>query len=419
MSHGGTLPGTEREEDRIVLHVDLDCFYAACERLKEPDLENKPVIVGMGYEPGTSVGAVATASYEAREYGIESAQPISSAIDRLPPASQTNNTPAGYYRPVDMEFYESVAEDIQHILEDCADVLRVVSIDEAYLDVTDRTAWDVAEGYGRYVRDRIQREVGLTASVGIAPTMHAAKVASDHDKPDGLVVVPPGTVEEFLADLPIEDLHGIGPVTARELRELNIGTIGELAAASLTEIEDQYGDRGRTLHRRARGIDTREVTPRGRPKSLSKESAFTEPTSEYDAIAARLETLADAVAERASAKNALYQTIGIKVVIPPYDINTRAHSLPGPIDDPDLIHDIATDLFEEFRDTAVRKVGIRVSNLSFADGEQSNLAKWETVEQESAHNDHSDDTETSDSNSSSQRTIDQFYSAESDSDQNI
>lgn len=419
MSHGGTLPGTERDENRIVLHVDLDCFYAACERLKEPDLEDKPVIVGMGYEPGTSVGAVATASYEAREYGIESAQPISAAIDRLPPASQTDGTPAGYYRPVDMEFYESVAEDIQDILKDCADVLRVVSIDEAYLDVTNRTAWDVAEGYGRYVRDRIQREVGLTASVGIAPTMHAAKVASDHDKPDGLVVVPPGTVEEFLADLPIGDLHGIGPVTARELREINIETIGELAAASLAEIEDRYGDRGRTLHRRARGIDTREVTPRGRPKSLSKESAFTEPTSEYDTIADRLETLADAVAERASAKNALYQTIGIKVVTPPYDVNTRAHSLPGPIDDPDLIHDIATDLFEEFRDTVVRKVGIRVSNLSFVDGEQSNLDKWETVEQEPAHNDQTDDTETSDSQPSSQRTIDQFYSAEGDPDQDI
>lgn len=378
MDLGPTLPGTETDpENRIVIHVDLDCFYAACEQRREPELSGEPVIVGMGYEPGTDAGAVATASYEAREYGIESAQPISTAINRLPPASQSSDQPVGYYRPVDMEYYESVAEEIRAILQDCADTLRVVSIDEAYLDVTDRTEWHVADGYARYIRDRIDREVGLTASIGVAPTMHAAKVASDHDKPAGLVVVEPGNVQSFLSQLPIEDLHGVGPVTAQELQELGIETIGDLAELPVTEMENRYGDRGRELHRRARGIDPREVTPRGRPKSLSRESAFGDPTDDFQQITDRINTLGREVAQRARSKEALYQTIGIKVVTLPYEINTRERSLSGPVEDTELLCEIAVDLAAEFENEYVRKVGVRVSNLAFADGNQTQLDDWE------------------------------------------
>jgi len=232
---GSRLPGApvDEGEERIVLHVDMDCFYAACERLREPELVGEPVVVGMGYEAGETIGAVATASYEAREYGVESAQAISTALDRLPRKATADDDPddAGHYRPVDMEFYQSVAADVKEILHDCAEVVREVSIDEAYLDVTDRTAWDVAEGFARHVKGRIEREVGVPASVGVAPSMSAAKIASDHDKPDGLVVVGPGEVREFLGPLPISDLHGIGPVTAGELRERGIETIGDLAEA--------------------------------------------------------------------------------------------------------------------------------------------------------------------------------------------
>ncbi|ESS07746.1 MAG: nucleotidyltransferase/DNA polymerase involved in DNA repair [uncultured archaeon A07HN63] len=411
---------TERDDEpRIILHVDMDCFYASCERLREPTLRGEPVIVGMGYEAGESHGAVATASYEAREYGIESAQAISEALELLPRAEddadgesvesdpeaadsdQTDSDDdAGYYRPVDLDFYEDVAGDVKEILQESADVVREVSIDEAYLDVTNRTSWDrvddgndtegdadatatadsrtIAEGYARHVRQRIAREVGVPASVGVAPNMATAKIASDHDKPDGLTVVPPGAVEDFLAPLSVEAIHGVGPVTASELREMDIETAGDLAHADPAALVDRFGERGRAIYDRARGDDDRAVTPTGRPKSLSRESAFTEATADSEAKRERLAALAADVASRARSRDAMYRTVGIKVVTPPFDINTRAASLPGPVDDPDLVESIALDLLAEFADSEVRKLGVRVSNLHFGARDQSTLDGFES-----------------------------------------
>jgi DNA polymerase IV (DinB-like DNA polymerase) len=376
------LPGAPipEDEDRIVLHVDMDCFYAACERLREPKLAGEPVVVGMGYEEGEGHGAVATASYEAREFGVESAQAISQALERLPRKVEAgeDDPEAAYYQPVDMEFYESVGADVKAILHDVADTVREVSIDEAYLDVTDRTGWEVAEGFARHVKQRISGEVGVTASVGVAPNMSTAKVASDHDKPDGLVVVEPGEVRAFWEPLSVEAVHGVGPVTARELREMGVETAGDLADADPHELEAEFGERGRELHDRARGRDPREVTPTGRPKSLSRESAFTEATDDSEAKRERVRTLAAAVADRAQRKGALYRTIGIKVVRPPYDVNTRERSLPGPVEDAELVEDVALDLLAEF-DDAVRKVGVRVSNLDFAEADQARLDGWDSA----------------------------------------
>ncbi|MFB6121259.1 MAG: DNA polymerase IV [Halobacteriaceae archaeon] len=378
VERGGTLPGTdETGPDTVVLHVDTDCFYASCERLREPQLRGEPLVVGMGYEAGDDVGAVATASYEAREYGVESAQAISTALDHLPRRA-TADDPAGtgFYRPVDMDYYESVAADVKAILHDLGDTVREVSIDEAYLDVTDSTEWAVAEGFARHVKQRIEREVGVVASVGVAPTMSAAKIASDHDKPDGLVVVPPDGVQDFLGPLDVADLHGVGPVTEQELREMGIHTIGDVADADPRDLESRFGEQGRALSRRARGEDDRAVEPRGRPKSLSRESAFAEATDDEAAMRARVETLAEAVADRASRTGALYQTIGIKVVTPPFDVHTRADSLSGPVDDPALVREVALDLLAEFTDEEVRKLGVRVSKLSFSDADQASLDGW-------------------------------------------
>ncbi|AUX08149.1 DNA polymerase IV [Halalkaliarchaeum desulfuricum] len=397
------LPGTPDEVDeRIVLHVDMDCFYASCERLREPELEGEPVVVGMGYEPGETNGAVATASYEAREHGVESAQPISQALEQLPrmeaDVKDEQSDPRGYYRSVDLEFYRSVAADVKAVLHDCADVVREVSIDEAYLDVTDRTGWDpvpggdpsrsagpaetrrLAEGYARHVIERIQREAGVPASVGVAPNMSTAKIASDFDKPNGLTVVPPGHVRSFLSPLSTAEIHGVGPVTARELSELGIETAGDLAAADPTELEARFGQRGRELYARARGDDDREVTPTGRPKSLSRESAFAEPVREVAPKRETVRALAADVADRARSREALYRTIGIKAVEPPFEVNTRAESLSGPVDDPELLEEIALELLEEFHETRVRKLGVRVSNLSFEAGDQATLGGFEDAE---------------------------------------
>jgi DNA polymerase IV (DinB-like DNA polymerase) len=363
----------------------MDCFYAACERLREPALCGEPVVVGMGFEPGDTGGAVATASYEAREYGVESAQAISKALERLPrkvdAAADTDLDvdDAGFYRPVDMDYYQSIAADVEAVLQERAAVLRSVSIDEAYLDVSDRVSWtgDAPLAFARDLKDTIADEVGVTASVGVAPNMSAAKIASDHDKPDGLVVIEPGGVRDFLAPLDVEAVHGIGPVTAGALREMGVETAADLAAADPDRIADRFGDRGLAVHRYARGEDDRPVEPVGKPKSLSRESAFGEVTTDESRQRERVRALATAVGERATRKGALYRTIGIKVVEPPYDVNTRAESLPGPVDEPDLVEAISLDLLEEFAGDPVRKVGVRVSNLSFADEEQVSLESWD------------------------------------------
>ncbi|MEF8839103.1 MAG: DNA polymerase IV [Haloarculaceae archaeon] len=383
MEQSATLPGTAASDPpSVVCHVDMDCFYAACERLREPALQGEPVVVGMGYDAEEPHGAVATASYEAREYGVDSAMPIREALTLLPRKVDAAADPdidvedAGFYRPVDMDYYESVSQEVRAILRDRADVIREVSIDEAYLDVSDRVAWEDVEGFARNLKEPIQEAVGVTASVGVAPTMSAAKIASDHDKPDGLVVVGPGEVREFLAPLDVEDVHGVGPVTAAAFRDMGIETAGDLADADPDVLADRFGDRGVAVHRYARGEDDRDVEPVGKPKSLSRESALSDPTSDAERMRERIRALAPSVAERASRKDALYRTIGIKVVEPPFDVNTRAHSLPGPVDDPALVEEVALDLLGEFEDERVRKLGVRVSNLSFTGEDQTSLGEW-------------------------------------------
>ena len=415
---GETLPGADAGEDadRVILHVDMDCFYASCERLREPELAGDPLVVGMGYEPGETIGAVATASYEAREFGVDSAQPISQALENLPRRANADpDDPAApdsaetaHYRPVDLEYYKSVATDVKEVLHDCADTVREVSVDEAYLDVTPRTAWDVAgdadpeetekpdepieaaesaaagpatyrrlaEGYARYVRDRIEREAGVPASVGVAPNMSTAKIASDFDKPEGLVVVPPGTVREFLAPLPTAEVHGVGPVTARTLASMGIETAGDLAEAGAAELEAELGERGRELYERARGDDDREVTPTGLPKSLSRSTSLPA-TDDEQRKRSTITALAADASRRANERDCLYRTIGITVIRPPYDVNTRAKSLTGPVDDPEVVEAVALELLEEFEGDQVRKLGVTVSNLDFGDSDQATLGGFE------------------------------------------
>ena len=198
-------------------------------------------------------------------------------------------------------------------------------------------------------------------------------------------VVEPDDVRKFLAPLDVSEIHGVGPVTARKLRGMGLETAGDVADADPRELKAAFDSRGRELYDRARGEDDREVTPTGRPKSLSRESAFTEATDDDERKRDQILTLAEAVADRASRKGAMYRTIGVKAVTPPYDVNTRAKSLPGPVDDPELVEEVALELCEEFEGVEVRKVGVRVSNLSFADADQASLGDgWGAAAVESA-----------------------------------
>lgn len=373
-------------DDQIVLHVDADSYYAACERLKHPELHDEPVVVGMGYDKETLSGAVATASYEARDFGVDSGLPIGESLELLPRKIDADTTDdeapnpneAGHYRPVDMEFYEEIGEEIQTILSEYADTVEPVSIDESYLDITERTDWDTVGSYASDLQSRVQDDVGIPVSIGVAPTKSAAKVASDAEKPEGLVIVEPGDVQSFFEPLPIEAVHGIGPVTAEEMRDMGIETAGDLVEADVNALENAFGVRGVEVHQRAQGIDPRPVTPPDDPKSLSNESSFAPPTSNWERKAEKIKQLADKVTDRAQEKGVLYQTVGIKVVEPPYDVNTRARTLNGPIDNPELVESIALELLEEFDDTQTRKVGVKIAKLSFTENNQGTLSEWET-----------------------------------------
>jgi DNA polymerase IV (DinB-like DNA polymerase) len=212
--------------------------------------------------------------------------------------------------------------------------------------------------------------------------MSAAKIASDHDKPDGLTIVPPADVRSFLSALPIADLHGVGPVSAKALSEMGIHTIGDLAEADIESIESRFGERGRELHNRARGIDDRDVTERPEPKSLSRETSFGEPESDFRRVEQQVMALARAVTSRVEQNGALYRTAGVKVVTPPYDVHTREYTFSGPINESDLLRETARSLLEEFDGETIRKVGVSVSNLSFPDNEQSDLDTWEESDEQ-------------------------------------
>ena len=392
LKHNTQLVADADSDSDIIVHVDCDCFYAACERIKEPALRGEPLVIGMGYDSGAKHGAVATASYEAREYGVDSAMPIEDALEKLPrrEAEATTDTdtiqiageteadtnPTAYYRPVDLDYYEEKGSAVHDILESVADVFQPVSVDEAYLDVTSKTDWDSITDFIETIQSRVNAEENIPVSVGAAPTKSAAKVASDYNKPDGTKVVKPGAVKDFFADLPVSEIHGIGDVTGSKLRGMGIETGGDLASADPDMLADEFGSRGVEIHQRARGHDPREVSPPDDPKSISNESSLGKDGADSDTALARMEELCDKVGDRVVEKNAFFRTVSVKVVLPPFTVKTRARSLPGSTQSSRIIHDVTNELFTEFKDDRIRKIGVRVSNLSFSEATQQSLAEW-------------------------------------------
>ena len=356
----------------------MDCFYVSCERLRDPDLIDQPVIVGMNYTPGESRGAVATASYEARELGIESAMNISKALSILPDTELNPPfEPSCYYRPADKNFYREISQSVRNILEDFSDVTRHVSIDEAYLDVTSKTTWNSSAKFSQTLKDEIEAVIGVPSSIGIASSMSVAKMASAIEKPRGLVVVKPEQTQNFLFPLPIENLPGIGPVTAKSLHADGIHLIGELAKIPIGNLKDKYGNKGISFSTLSRGEDSKKVLPMGPKKSISRESSFKQITINFNEKKALIEQLSQDVGSIASSNNAFFRTVGIKIIEPPYKIHTREISFGTATNDPNLISTSAINLLKDFRETSVRKMGVKVSNLSFHGVEQTKINQWD------------------------------------------
>jgi len=352
---------------RTILHVDMDAFYAAVEERDRPELRGKPVIIGADPKGGTGRGVVSTASYAARKFGVSSAMPISTAW-RL--------CPQGIFISPDMAKYSAVSHEIRTIFEMFTDLVEPISVDEAFLDVTAsvRLFGDGETIAGR-IKSRIREQTRLTASVGVATAKLIAKIASDLKKPDGLVVVPPGSEREFLAPLPVRRLWGIGPKMEERLARLGIHTIGQLADAKATRL---LGTHGLDLQRLARGEDDRPVvSDTGPAKSVSVEHTFNVDEGNPRALRKQLLQLADELSRRLRAESLKGRTITLKYRDETFRTTTHARSGKTTTNIASELYDAATALFDEVHGSLrVRLLGLGVSGFE----EPSQQSLFETDE---------------------------------------
>jgi len=346
---------------RTILHVDLDAFFAAVEQRDRPELRGKPVIVGGGGP--TDRGVVSTASYEARRFGVHSAMPLRHA-GRL--------CPDGIFLPVDGAKYVAVSGEVMAILRRFTPLVEPVSIDEAFLDVTEsRALFGDGPTIGTAIRQAIRTEIGLTASVGVAATKLVAKIASDLRKPDGMVVVAPGDEEAFLAPLPIRRRWGVGETTAAALAEYGVRTMGDLVALPADLLVRRFGKHGATLAERARGIDADRVVGRDPAKSIGHEHTFDVDTSDRDVIERTLLAMSDGVAARLRGAGVKAGTITVKIRDSSFRTITRQRTLSEPTDLTEPIWRAALELARpEVRGLRIRLLGVTASGL----GERDQLA---------------------------------------------
>src|SRR5437868_7367639 len=304
---------------RKIIHVDMDAFYASVEQRDDPSLKGKPVAVGGGHR-----GVVAAASYEARKFGIRSAMPSVTARRRCPELV--------FVKPR-FDVYREVSNQIRAIFADYTELIEPLSLDEAYLDVTeDRRGLGSARAIAEEIRARIRAETGLTASAGVSYCKFIAKLASDHNKPDGLCVIPPGKGPAFVATLPVKRFHGVGPVTAAKMERLGIHTGADLAQWPIEQLEAHFGSSGEWYWKIARGIDERPVRPDRPYRSVSAERTFDEDLSEPQALVAELERVAGHAWARIERAAVSGRTVTLKVKYADFTIITRSKSFVRPID---------------------------------------------------------------------------------------
>lgn len=347
---------------RAIIHLDLDAFFAAVEVLEDPSLAGKPVLVGA--RPGQR-GVVAAASYPARRFGIHSAMPMARALELCPDA---------VVLPARHGVYRDYSRRVMAILREVSPVLEQLSIDEAYLDLTEQfDAWDEVVSQARQLQARVRDEVGLSASLGVATNKQVAKVASDHQKPGGLTVVPPGQEAAFLAPLPVRALSGVGPVTAARLAELGVSTVGDLAALPEDALAAAFGQHGPEMARRARGLDDRPVETVRERKSLSNERTFSRDLRDEKALERQLERLSQDVARHLQRADLAGGTVSIKLRYSDFTTLTRQTIVAVPTNDPRVIFQAARTLFRKAWQVGrpVRLLGVGVQQLAQPSGQLS------------------------------------------------
>ncbi len=340
---------------RIILHVDMDSFFASVEVREKPELKGKPIVVGADPKGGKGRGVVSTCSYEARKYGVRSGMPISRAYTLCPHA---------VFLPVNFPLYIKASREVMTILRKYAEKFQQVSIDEAYLDVSYVGSFETVRELALRIKQEIFEKERLTCSIGAAPNKIIAKIASDYKKPDGLTVVEPSMVKEFLSPQPVKKIPGIGKKTEAALKEMGIEKIGQLAACDVQELISHFGKWGIFMHELAHGVDESEVREEECCKSISRETTFEEDTNNIETLNHTMDALAEDVHKSLIEEVFLFRTVSIKVRSKGFITHTRAHTLEHYTDDLGVIKETAKVLLEEFLDgRMVRLIGVRLSSL--------------------------------------------------------
>ncbi|MCB9772460.1 MAG: DNA polymerase IV [Candidatus Omnitrophica bacterium] len=365
---------------KIIMHVDLDAFFAAVEQRDNPRLRGKPVVVGADPKEGRGRGVVSTCSYEARQFGIHSAMPISKAYQLCSTA---------IFLAPNFEKYSKASRAVFKIFYDFTPHIEGISIDEAFLDMTTTyhlfgTSVQAAER----LKKRIKDEVGLTASVGLAPVKMVAKIASDLSKPDGLLEVNEKDVISFLAPLKIERLWGVGPKTAESLHQLGVKTIGDLGAMSREQLIQQFGESGGHLYNLSRGIDPRDVVEDTDVKSVSHEHTFDQDTSNAEQVLTIMLGLSEQVSRRLRKYNLKARTITVKIRLQGFQTYTRAETLSERTNFTDIIFQKAKGIFKKFFKTnmKIRLIGVKANHFDDAYVQESLFVNSMNERREKIHN---------------------------------
>jgi DNA polymerase IV len=352
------MSGTER----IVVHLDLDAFFAAVEVLEDPALAGKPLIIGGRPEER---GVVASASYEARARGVRSAMPTYRALGLCPEA---------VVRPARHGVYGTYSRRVMAILRESAPLVEQMSIDEAYLELTGHVEdWLAGVEVARRIQGRVREEVGLSASLGVATNKLVAKIASDHDKPGGLTVVPVGQEAAFLAPLPVRVLWGVGPVTAQKLSEIGVKTVADLGGLDPGDLAARFGSHGLLLAQQAQGLDDRPLSTEHEIKSVSQETTFARDITQREALHDHLHELSQGVARRLQRRELAAGTVAIKLRYADFTTVTRQMALAVPTDDGEVIYRAALVLLQRTwnRGRPVRLLGVAGQRLSAPAGQLS------------------------------------------------
>ncbi|MGA2783535.1 MAG: DNA polymerase IV [Candidatus Bathyarchaeia archaeon] len=361
---------------RVIIHTDLDCFYAQCEENINPGIRGKPVVVCVYSGRTPDSGVVSTSNYQARKYGVKAGIPITRAKKLL------ESTDA-VFLPINRTLYESVSNRIMDFLKSQADIFEKVGIDEAYLDVSATSSGKVenAKFIATIIKQLIFRQEHMTCSIGIGPNKLVAKIASAHVKPDGLTVVEPEHVQNFLRDQPISVIPGVGTKVEEKLSQIKVRTINELVNLDPILLQEKFGKSlGSYLFQAARGKDDEEVRDREVPTQFSRIGTLKENTRNFQLISPLLTDLANSVCEKLRENNMTCKSVSIVAILDNLSIHTRSTTLESATDTSQSIIESSAQLMAQYLDSTpdatIRRIGVRVSGLSKESDSQTKIESY-------------------------------------------